>query len=122
MYQADVPCRAVVFAKPWEGSRGCRRKRALGRNIEGTSRSSLTVYSKLPPLCTPTPMTANSRTLGDDGTGTGRILLEVLEPYVFWVRPGWPELGTDGESIGLIADMVSRFDGVGSSSTKSSVC
>ena len=62
VYQADVSCRAVVFAKPWAGSRACRRKRALGRNTEGTSRYSLTVYPrqsfpsrksrKLPSVCT----------------------------------------------------------------------
>ena len=51
VYQADVSCRAVVFAKPWAGSRACRRKRALGRNIEGTSRYSLTVYPKLSSIC-----------------------------------------------------------------------
>ena len=27
VYQADVSCRAVVFAKPWAGFRACCRKR-----------------------------------------------------------------------------------------------
>lgn len=51
VYQADVSCRAVVFAKPWAGSRACRRKRALGRNTEGTSRYSLTVYLRQSLIC-----------------------------------------------------------------------
>ena len=46
VYQADVSCRAVVFAKPWAGSRACRRKCALGRNTEGTPGYSLTVCIK----------------------------------------------------------------------------
>ncbi len=51
MYQAGVLRCAVVFAMSWESARGCRRKRTQRRNTEGTSRYSLTVYSRQSPIC-----------------------------------------------------------------------